>query len=594
MTTKKTIPALVIAALLSMFIVSSTVTFAVVNKNLEIIPQITVNGQVFTLPFLDIPHDQSATLKQGHIPVKLGEFEAPVSLKLENIASGIEYVDWDVKSCRTGMADSKYYIEPDNFDTIERVEDEAITETKRYYESELAYDFEVDLTLTMPNCYQINMRGKDEETGDSNVEENIYLVVTATSGYVEPNFEMEFNHSDISIFDESRNETPAVLAPEFITLTDTSTGSGNTQPASRNWTIEWHDSTGGNQGNATLHIPSSDAQSTTFSYNFNNPGQYFITLEVTGTNGLPYDISKWVIVHKADLYFSEVMIQRDMEDKNFSDFNAKVAGIDDQDLKNLYDAALDGCEEKYTDYGGGTGGWRTECSASAEAMFDDYDAGLAYLDVHCMHFPDLGYQSETGGSCPEYLELNSYDELCRAGYVVRDVDAFQGDGAGATKGCLRPNSNINRIEICAVLNKSRISSGGTALPQSVSQSEYSDLQGLANNDWRKTNAEACTQFEGYPNGEFQPANDINTAETLKVLLGLYGEVVSDSYATDITNYCPGLSPNDWYAKYLALAFEKGFMEVVADNCNPGKSLTRGEVVMLMYRMFYEYKYMPLP
>jgi hypothetical protein len=55
-----------------------------------------------------------------------------------------------------------------------------------------------------------------------------------------------------------------------------------------------------------------------------------------------------------------------------------------------------------------------------------------------------------------------------------------------------------------------------------------------------------------------------------------------------------LPTDEWYAPYLALAFQNDFMEVVDDNCNPGKYLTRGEVIKLMYRMFYEYAFIPLP
>jgi hypothetical protein len=583
MVTKKLLTALAITALFTVFLNGAVTNAAMSDPDLELVPEITVDGQTFTLQ--DVPHDQADTLNYVNIPLRLGEFTAPVDLHLENTSPGIEYLSWTVETCSSHMVTNKYYIEPSAFDTIERTQDDSIEgpTNKKYYQSDGRYDFEVDLTLSEPNCYQITMRGGDEDTDTYNIYDDVYLLVEAGSGgSITADFEMEFGHSDHTIFDEEQNDSVFVLPPEYITLTDTSTTS-NTQVASREWTIEWYDLPGGVGGSSELPLSSTDKASQSFSYNLNNVGMYLITLEVTGANGLTYDTSKWVVAQTARNYFLQVLIERDNEGDDMTDFMAKVSTISDPDLQNLYTEAINNCSISSNQNDPQTGAGGLNCPSSVETMFEEYDEGLVYFDVPCTHFPDLS-------------NYNSNDELCMAAQTVKRVDAFKGDGAGSpTEGYLRPDDNINRIEICAVLNRSSISmGGGSPIPESVSTSAYSDLQPLSDNDWRKINAAACTQYEGYPDGTFKPARNINTVETLKVLFGLYDVNVSSSVASSLNQYCPDLPTDEWYAPYLALAFQNDFMEVVDDNCNPGKYLTRGEVIKLMYRMFYEYAFIPLP
>ncbi|MBT5016592.1 hypothetical protein HN748_06350 [Candidatus Peregrinibacteria bacterium] len=548
------------------------------DTSIDIMPSITINGEEFILD--DVPHDQADTLGWVNIPIRLGDFTAPITLELDNLTDNINYAKWEVEDCYHDE-DGAYYIEPDNFETIERDEDDIVTDPGGfdfYHDDTVA----VSLELSEPNCYEIFFRGYEEYEGNYMSEDDIYFMVTSPDGYIEPSFSMEFEHSDLSIFSIERY---FALPPEVITLTDTSDHEGEVATASREWTIEWGDIQYGtsSHGNAFLPISTTQSDDEVLYYDFTNPGRYKITLEVTGTNGLTYETSQeHVFLQTADVYFSAVLSER-YDGADFGDFYDTVESIDDEDLYDLYIASLEGCEFEVVD-----GGGSMVCDEDVEATHEEYNENLEYLYVPCTVFTDLN-------------DLYSSDELCRAADRVKEIEAFQGDGEGsATEGYLRPEDDINRIEMCAVLNRSQVStSQGTriGIPESIGSSDYSDLTGLDDTDWRKRNAVACVEFDGNPDGTFGYANNINLVEALKVLFGIYEVDVDDDDAAMLNNYCSDLSEDAWYAKYLSLAHQVGLLDDlndISDPCDAGQSLSRKDVIVLMYRMYFEYVYIGQP
>ena len=555
------------------------------DEGINISSEITVNGETFILE--NVPHDQREELNTVNIPLRLGEFNAPVNVHLNSTTPDMEFVTWRISDCVAHDYDSEHYLEyvsPGTFETIVREEDDVPSYDEIYMEDDSKYDSEASFELTYPGCYAISVSVghyvNDEYIFAS--EDDIYLIVNTPDGHLETDFDMEFDNSNVSIFNEDWNDWPSVLAPTTITLTDTTDEIGETEIASREWSMKWVTIEDNMSSiSALLPISTQYKYSESFDYSLNNLGSYYITLEVTGTNGLTYEKSKWVGLKNSEDYFNRVVSHRDEDDIGFSDididfseYNEFVDNIEDADLKNLYTEALANCNAVTETFGDAVG-MSVECDSSVEDLFEAYDADLFSLDVPCSFFPDLsGY--------------SAYDELCRGAGVVRDVDAFTGDGEGsATAGYLRPDDSINRIETCAILNKSKVRGKARAVASSVSSSKYWDLEEIADDDWRKTNAEACSEFTGNEDGSFRPSNDIILAEILKVLLGMYGADAATEGTKDLSDYCE-LPDGDWYSDYMALAFEKEILEGLEDTCNPSKVVTRGDVVVMMYRLYYEY------
>ncbi len=578
---KKTLTVAVALCILSSAIIPSSMAYSEMPANFDPNRSLgftaTINGKVFTIK--DITSKQTAN-GYTNIPLRLGEFDGPVKLQLKSTDdTSISAPEFRVEPCSSvNDHDSKYYLDPSTLSLITRTQND-MTPVAVLVEKDYSLPHtKLDTIISDPNCYQITYTNRDITIGNTvgkyNTLENIYFTANLKN-YLKPDFSMSFDHSDMSIFNQGN--AVSILPSEMITLQDTTASIGNAVMASRQWSISWISS----NASAILPIPSSLSKQSSFSYNLNNLGQYQVNLTVTDANGITYKSSKIVNANKAIDYFFWVINARDGEKKNFSTFMNKVNNISDSTIKNIYTTALDNCKLKTSNSGNFTGN-SLDCSDTVLKMFKTYDDKLKAYDVPCSAFPDLS-------------NVSAHKTLCRGAEVVKDVDAFNGDGPGsANPGFLRPNDKINRAETCAVMNKSQISTQGTYVPPSVSTSGYSDLVSYTDTNWIKTNASACKQFGGYPDGTFKPANNINMAEMLKVLFGLFKVDVDASYAKELSKSCPSTPADQWYSKYMGLAFNKGFMDEISSNCNPAKEVTRSDVVIIMYKMFFEYLYTPAP
>lgn len=545
----------------------------------------TINGKTFTITKDLKSHQLVKSTDIGdsnsyRVPLRLGAFDGPIKLQLkstDDISTSVP--EFRVEPCNSvAQHDSKYYLDPGTLNVIKRTQNDM---TPIYVPIQKDYSLprtKLNTVINDPNCYQITYKNSEITIGDTvakyNTLENIYFTASIKN-YLKPDFSISFNNSDINVFNGA--VASVFLPSEMVTVQDTTVAVGDAAVVSRQWGVSWSSSV----ASAILPIPSSFNKQASFSYNLGNPGHYRISLIVTDANGITYSVEKDIFGHKAKDYFGNVVMQRDGAKKDFSAFLNKVSAISDVNVKGLYTAALDGCKLKTTTLGG-TSGTSLDCSDAVLQKFKAYDDQLKAYDVPCSAFPDLN-------------NISAFKTLCRGAEVVKDADAFQGDGAGsANPGYLRPNDKINRAETCAIMNKSQISTQGTHVPSSVSTSGYSDLVNYADTDWVKTNASACKQFGGYPDGTFKPANNINMAEILKVLFGLFNVNVDASYANELPKFCPGISSDQWYSKYMGLAFNKGFMDEISSNCDPSKEVTRSDVVITMYKMFFEYAYIPEP
>ena len=87
---------------------------------------------------------------------------------------------------------------------------------------------------------------------------------------------------------------------------------------------------------------------------------------------------------------------------------------------------------------------------------------------------------------------------------------------------------------------------------------------------------------GHPDGSFKPSDEINRAEVLKILVeGKWGTPDQEVYK----NCFPDIQ-EEWYAKYVCFAKERGWVQGYLDNTfRPGRSVNKSEAIKMMLEVF---------
>jgi len=89
-------------------------------------------------------------------------------------------------------------------------------------------------------------------------------------------------------------------------------------------------------------------------------------------------------------------------------------------------------------------------------------------------------------------------------------------------------------------------------------------------------------ISGYPDGTFKPSQNVNKVEFLKILTRSYGLNLSDY---PVTGLYPDTDITQWYAPYVQYTKDNSLMDPSADgNFYPANNVTRGEVAETLYRL----------
>jgi len=147
--------------------------------------------------------------------------------------------------------------------------------------------------------------------------------------------------------------------------------------------------------------------------------------------------------------------------------------------------------------------------------------------------------------------------------------------AGYNDGSFQPDKTVTRVEALKMLELGLgvdcTYSPVPTFPDTSSDAWYADFVG-------------CAVFQkivaGYPDGSFGPANNVNRAEYLKVLLG------SAKVTPGKTSQAPyrDVSADDWFAAYARYSKEANIFPVSGSNFNGSAKVTRAEVAETIYRM----------
>ncbi len=164
-------------------------------------------------------------------------------------------------------------------------------------------------------------------------------------------------------------------------------------------------------------------------------------------------------------------------------------------------------------------------------------------------------------------------------YISTVIDA--GIAQGVTDTEFEPNRYITRAEMAKMV----VIAFGYEVPDSVSETEFSDITVT---DWYAKYVETAREHElvaGYGDGTFAPANYINRAEALKILIEAY--LTDEEIEAIETDGMPFTDVNAtvWYAPYISYSYENGIVQGYSDTeFAPGNNITRAEFCKIIVEL----------
>lgn len=146
---------------------------------------------------------------------------------------------------------------------------------------------------------------------------------------------------------------------------------------------------------------------------------------------------------------------------------------------------------------------------------------------------------------------------------------------GYPDGSFKPDNVVSRVEalkfILNGINSNLISARELPFPDTGAREWYSDYVATGYNK---------SIVEGYPDSTFKPANTVNRAEFLKMLLTAMEVKVDKNVGEDVYKDVPS---DSWYAPYVKFAKEKNLLVIKEGKFGPEEGMTRQETAELIYR-----------
>lgn len=139
----------------------------------------------------------------------------------------------------------------------------------------------------------------------------------------------------------------------------------------------------------------------------------------------------------------------------------------------------------------------------------------------------------------------------------------------------KPNNTVNRAELLKILV------GGKGITPTLE--EHKNCFPDVKEEWFAPYvcyAASEGWVDGYPDGTFRPAKEVNKAEALKMLVNsqeysherIRGKIYDD------------VATSDWFAPYINTAKAKGLLEESSGNFSPGNPMKRGGISENIYRV----------
>ncbi len=191
-------------------------------------------------------------------------------------------------------------------------------------------------------------------------------------------------------------------------------------------------------------------------------------------------------------------------------------------------------------------------------------------------------QEETAGQFTDLSDRNQY--------YPSIIDLYdRGIVQGYDDGTFRPYDTVNRVEALKIVleNYGWVENGAT---EETDLPEFSDIESEAWYMPYLTLAYENEIISGYPDGSFQPDNDVNLAEALKVISRAadFSFIERTTLEIDPAQDVPA---DAWYAGYAQYALDQGAIYLNENGDVAGdQPVTRGQLADIIYRFEYDNYY----
>ncbi|MBU1445801.1 S-layer homology domain-containing protein [Patescibacteria group bacterium] len=171
----------------------------------------------------------------------------------------------------------------------------------------------------------------------------------------------------------------------------------------------------------------------------------------------------------------------------------------------------------------------------------------------------------------EEILMPSYSDVAEGYPYFEAIEYITQNGIveGYADGTYKPNAQINRAEFTKILVEAKLGLN----PISYASDCFNDFD---SSQWYASYvcyAKSNGIIEGYPDGSFGPANDINVAEAAKILVNVFEIEQIDPIGTD------------WYSVYIETMGSNAYLPPSFEYIND--QVTRGEMAEMIWRVMEE-------
>lgn len=184
----------------------------------------------------------------------------------------------------------------------------------------------------------------------------------------------------------------------------------------------------------------------------------------------------------------------------------------------------------------------------------------------------VGYKAVFAASFSDVSENTKY-------YSAVEYLKTKGVVNGYSDGTFKPDSQINRAEALKIIM--------LAIGQDLKSTFKINFKDVSTKDWFYSYVQKAAELnivQGYSDGTFKPANNINIAESLKTILVSFKSPVSDTVSG---NPYPDVTKDLWYAKFAQYSKTAQIFDP-QDNGKlaADRQITRGDFAEIIYRLMY--------
>ncbi|HCW32260.1 MAG: s-layer domain-containing protein [Candidatus Peregrinibacteria bacterium GW2011_GWF2_39_17] len=214
------------------------------------------------------------------------------------------------------------------------------------------------------------------------------------------------------------------------------------------------------------------------------------------------------------------------------------------------------------------------------ATINNLLSGTTYYFAVTAYTKDYQESEIKSNEVEAILPLAKFSDVPPAHFNYQAIEFLTYIGVinGYSDNTFRPSNGINRAELMKILVF-------TELGYEPDKTIYHDCFSDVNEQWFAPSI--CYAFEqgwvkGYDDGLFHPANSVTKAEALKMILEAANVEVPTFVDTSLFPFTDVYGAA-WYAPYVEVAYQKGFLEEEETMFNPNQPRTRAAVVEEIFR-----------